>query len=406
MIVAGGAYREICDSARWDRVYGSGGRAACAAARWGDGVRLVCHAHEGWIEDARATFSSMGVDCEIAPIPDEIAFVYAHPMATPVLLNGMPAARPELVVDGDAVVRFGMLECEALVRARRAVHDPQGAGATVPFGANGSSADSLAFVLNEAEARSLSGKDSAEEAAAELLAVAEAVVVKGGTAGALVARRGGASVRVPPYRSERVMKIGSGDVFTGVFSHLWMREGADPVEAADLASRAVSVYVETRGIPPGSRSDLAHRAALPTDRRPGRVYIAAPFFTTAQLWLVEQLVQSVAALGATPFSPFHEVGMGGMSTGIATEDLAGLESCDAVLAVMDGRDPGTLFEVGHARANGIPVVMLAENVMEGDLTMFAGTGCEVVGDVATAAYRAVWATISGSRHRCVDGVAR
>ncbi|MBB3998370.1 PfkB family carbohydrate kinase [Aureimonas pseudogalii] len=392
MIVVGGTYREICDSERWDRVFGSGGRAACAASRWREGVRLVSYAHETWIEDARATFSSMGVDCDLTAIQDEVAFVYAHSMATPVLLDGMPSACRGLVVDGDEVVRFGMLECEARVRARRAVHDPQGVGATVPFAANGSAADSLALVLNEGEARNLSGKESPDEAAAALLAVADAVVVKGGTAGALVARRGGTPVRVPPYRSERVMKIGSGDVFTGVFSHLWMREGADPVEAADLASRAVSVYVETRGIPPGNRRELSLRVSLPKDRRPGRIYVAAPFFTTAQLWLVEQLVRAIGTLGATPFSPFHEVGMGGMSSSIATEDLAGLESCDAVLAVMDGRDPGTLFEVGHARANGIPVVMLAENVMEGDLTMFAGTGCEVVGDVATAAYKAVWAS--------------
>jgi hypothetical protein len=35
--------------------------------------------------------------------------------------------------------------------------------------------------------------------------------------------------------------------------------------------------------------------------------------------------------------------------------------------------------------------MLAENVREGDLTMFSGTGCEVVPDVSTAAYKAVWA---------------
>ncbi|HEV7255416.1 MAG TPA: nucleoside 2-deoxyribosyltransferase [Mesorhizobium sp.] len=83
--------------------------------------------------------------------------------------------------------------------------------------------------------------------------------------------------------------------------------------------------------------------------------------------------------------------MGGPVASLATADLAGLESCDAVLAVMDGRDPGTLFEVGYARSNGIPVIMLAENVREGDLTMFSGTGCEVVPDVSTAAYKAVWA---------------
>lgn len=395
MIVAGGTYREICDSVRWDRIFGSGGRAACAAARWRAGVALVTYAHDGWADDAIASFQAMGVECRVTRIPDEVAFVYAHPMAPPILDHGFPKRHPPQNVDEDEVLRFGFLEGDVVVRARLAVHDPQGIGATERFTANGSSADRLALVLNAGEARDLSSKDSVEAAAAALLDIAEVVIVKGGVSGALVARRDHDAVVIPPYRSERVMKIGSGDVFSGVFAHLWMREGADAVEAADMASRAVSAYVESRSIPPGSRDALAARKAQPLGATPGKVYIAGPFFTTGQLWLVEQLVGAVTTLGARAFSPFHEVGMGGTVASIAKADLVGLEDCDAVLAVMDGRDPGTLFEVGYARARGIPVVLLAESVMEGDLTMFTGTGCEVAPDPATAAYKAVWTTMSG-----------
>ena len=108
--------------------------------------------------------------------------------------------------------------------------------------------------------------------------------------------------------------------------------------------------------------------------------MAGPFFTTGQIWVVEELLSAIERLGASVFSPLHDVGTQQQSEIIANLDLEGIKSSQAMLAVLDGSDPGTLFEIGYARSQNIPVVVLAENVMTSELTMMLGTGCEIVDD--------------------------
>jgi nucleoside 2-deoxyribosyltransferase len=90
------------------------------------------------------------------------------------------------------------------------------------------------------------------------------------------------------------------------------------------------------------------------------------------------------------FSPLHEIGEGPGEV-VAPQDLAGLDECQVVLAILNGSDAGTLFEVGYAVAKGIPVVALAQNMRPEDIKMPQGTGCTIVGDLATAIYQAIWA---------------
>jgi nucleoside 2-deoxyribosyltransferase len=62
-----------------------------------------------------------------------------------------------------------------------------------------------------------------------------------------------------------------------------------------------------------------------------------------------------------------------------------------MLAILDGCDSGTLFEVGYAVKEGIPVIALAQNLRASDTTMLAGsTQCHIVNDFATAVYHATW----------------
>jgi len=96
----------------------------------------------------------------------------------------------------------------------------------------------------------------------------------------------------------------------------------------------------------------------------------------------------MTGLGVEVFSPFHDVGLGGAD--VAQRDLEGLKQCRAVFAVLNGNDPGTVFEIGFARANGMPVTVYAERNSQSDLTMFEGTGCRVCADYTTALYSAIW----------------
>ena len=331
-----------------------------------------------------------GVLARVTPIEDAIRFAYFHPLSPPRLTPPIPKANASLAVEGEVVLRFGFVEGDAIVHAERAVHDPQG-GDLAAYRSNGSSAGTLAVVLNQHEAEQIAGgygPDAGETVRG--LHGAEVVVVKRGSAGALVHRADRPPVAIPAYPSERVFKIGSGDVFSAVFAHHWAERNLDPADAAELASRAVARYVETRSLPsePDDGSPLA-----PAAGEPGRIYLAGPFFDIAQRWLVEEARDRLVELGATVFSPFHDVGMGGGPDALAAADLAGLDGCDAVLALLDGADPGTIFEVGHARSRGIPVVALAERLGEEHLTMIAGTGCVVSRDLASALYRAVWSSM-------------
>ena len=69
-----------------------------------------------------------------------------------------------------------------------------------------------------------------------------------------------------------------------------------------------------------------------------------------------------------------------------------MKECDRVLAILDGIDSGTLFEVGYARARGVPVYALAQAVAPEDLKMVKGSGCRVFDDFVTAIHHAAWLT--------------
>lgn len=392
LTIVGGIYVERCVQPLWDNVYGSGGRAAEAAARLVPGrTRLVSYVGDLTRAPAEHLADRAGFTLAAVPASYAVSFDYFHPLSTPTIRPEPRRMIPHEAIkaDGEVVLRYGMLEGDAIVDADIAVYDPQSAFGAHPFARNGSRADRLAVVLNRQEAASMTGSWDAREAAGRLLRDgAEVVVVKMGGHGALVVTADGEEV-VPAYQTRRVWKIGSGDVFSATFAALWACRGLEPVRAADLASRATAHYCDTRSLSVSGVEDLEVLDFAPVRPRSGRIYLAAPFFDIGQRWLVEEARRLLMDLGAEVFSPYHEVGPGpGLI--VAPEDLAGLDASNAVFAVLNGLDTGTVFEVGYAVRNGIPVVALAQNVKDEDLKMVVGTGCTVVDDFASALYQAVW----------------
>ena len=61
-----------------------------------------------------------------------------------------------------------------------------------------------------------------------------------------------------------------------------------------------------------------------------------------------------------------------------------------VLALCDGLDAGTLFEVGYAVKKGLPVVAFSEQTSDEAMKMLYGTGCKVFRDFTSAIYNAQW----------------
>jgi len=399
--IVGGVYRERCMRPAWDDIYGSAGRAAAAIARFHGQTHL--HARvDGYIEaivEARAI--AEGFQFTAHPAPSSTTFEYIHGLSTPDI-RGCVQNQSDLQVSAEKVLRFGMIDSTAVVDAEYAVFDPQNADGTESFAANGSRAKHLALVLNRHEANLLvpAAADLKVEELAGALAQqenAEVVVIKMGPLGALVYDRGALST-VPAYRTEKVWKIGSGDTFAAHFALGWMDNDLSAHEAAEIASIATAFYCQNQGFPdPTLLADFKPQPLQPSARyRDGyvpKVYLAGPFFTLAELWMVGQARRDLLAMGLNVFSPYHDVGLGSADD-VVQKDLEGIHQCDALFAIGDGLDSGTIYEIGYARALNKPVVFYAENESEQDKKMMEGSDCVITDDYVTAIYQTVWEAVA------------
>lgn len=397
LAVVGGAYHEHCLRPHWAEVFGSGGRAACAIARLGHEVELHCYA-DNQVREVMATRAAIdGFVLHASGIQKSITFDYDHALSNPRILDARQV-HPAIEIKASMVLRFGMLEGQAVVDAETAVYDPQDAFSPEGFAANGSKARRLAVVLNRNEAQlMLDLKGVSAQVLAEnvrKVSGAAAVVIKQGPAGALVLDDMGFT-EVPAFRSSKVWKIGSGDNFAAHFAAAWMAQGRRASDAAEAASLATAYYCETQGFADQeSLVTYAPAAIRPSSRFLGggtsRVYLAGPFFSLAQLWVVGQARMDLMAAGLEVFSPYHDIGCGSADD-VVEADLEALRSCDLVFAIGDGMDPGTVFEVGYARSIGKPVVFYCENESEEARKMMEGSGCSLETDYVTAVYRTLWA---------------
>lgn len=390
--VAGGVYRERCITPEWDQLFGSGGRAATALATLGK-VTLHTYVGAGERRALLALAAAVGFDVVPTEIADTVGFFYFHPLSVPIVTPAKLAEGTPLSVEGEIVLRFGMLEGDAVVRGSRVVYDPQSAHGPVPFRANGSTAEKLAIVLNHYELTLLTGTTDIRSGAATLLHQegAAVVIVKSGSRGALVSQADGSMTEVPAFRTDYVFSIGSGDVFAAAFTAYWGAERISASVAAELASRVVARYCESKSAMIPSADDVQQWTMTPAVFRPGTVYLASPFFSMGERWLVEEARAALLSSGLRVFSPLHDVGTG-PAEDVVPRDLAGLADCDRMLALADGADTGTVFEIGYARARGVPVVVFATTLGTEALKMIGGSDCVVVDDFCTAIYRTGWLT--------------
>lgn len=380
MHVTGGLYRELCVMPNWNALLGSGGRAAAAITSLSPSSVLY-----SYIEDAQQadliTLRDLGVELRLASRATDIAFSYFHPLSRPHIqpspITIMPA--PSIRVEGDTVLRFGFLEGDAVVAARKAVYDPQSWRNPPPFAENGSSAESLAIVLNELELSSMSGIENTQEGAACLLQseAADVVVVKCGTRGAMVFERTGESAQVPAYRSSRVFKIGTGDVFSAVFAHLWGEMGLSPRNASDQASRAVADYCGSSNLPISESRLLASEPV--STQTPGPVLLEGATSTLGCRYAMEEARYVLQELRLEVVSPALDTG----------NDFS--SSPAAALVLANGIDRQALDRIAQFSHSNLPMVVLRQG--ETNMPELESDNAHriVTDDFVSAVYFAAWA---------------
>lgn len=398
--VVGGVYGEVCDFPRNQVIRGSAGRAAMALSPQAE-TSLFAFIDSEMRSEFQAVCNQNDIQQEFFVREKPIWFRYRHPLSEPTRYDTNNSPTCDSTVTAGNCLVFGTIENLPKVCANKVVYDPQNVNKATAFSQNGSEAKSIVYVVSLSEGEILTQHQKPEEIAKKLLTFNNVVgaIVKCGPRGAFVAN----SVRsewVPCFPSKRVYKIGTGDIFSAAIALFHLLENDDLFDSAWFASVAVSQYVEfpvehTLFKDKGKIRSIAKQAMA--QRKPynpkclsnKKVYLAGPFFNTAQQWLIDEARETLQSYGLEVFSPIHDVGEGPINE-IASLDIAGIEASDIVLAILDGGDPGTLFEIGYARGRDIKVIVIAESCFERDLTMILGSGCGVASDFSTGIYAVCW----------------
>jgi nucleoside 2-deoxyribosyltransferase len=396
LAIAGGFYHETCVEPDWHEYYGPGVRASEALSQRKVQRDLFCYCPENWKEQLNNKSASFDFTVHPATCPEGISFEYLHFLSNPII-RPLPAnilKQPPIKCQGEAVLRYGFLEGDAITSGDRVVYDPQDAFDPKPYHENGSTAKELAIVCNLREGHQLTGETTVQAIATSFIKKHKATVaiVKNGSAGSLVASQGRFE-SVPFHITNKVHKIGSGDVFSAEYAYEWALLKSDPFEAAKKASARTAWYCENAYLP----AKLDAENDLPNIKKPSElkeekeydVYLAGPFFNAMQRGLINEILSHFAGYDLRVFSPIHQVGEG-KPDDVASADLKGLEASRFVFACLHGFDPGTVFEVGYARSRKVPVIVYVPHISEIDIMMFQGSGCFVIHDFATAIYWAAW----------------
>ena len=109
------------------------------------------------------------------------------------------------------------------------------------------------------------------------------------------------------------------------------------------------------------------------------LYFASPFFTPEQVEREERLKAHLRNMGFKVFSPKENSHLKKDASIKEQEDtfqqnLEGIRNTDAVFAITNGLDAGTLWEAGFAYGIGKPVIYYAENLKGQFNLMLARSG--------------------------------
>jgi hypothetical protein len=372
-------------------MWGSGLRAAAAVSKLAATVRLVTAVDESSIAAVQIVTSAHRVAVEFVDRDEPVSFSYFTPLSSPNIGGRSAGLAKPIRASDDVALVFGMVETGDIgIEAKTLVFDPQRPRELTGLALSSLKWGRLALILNRMEAAALTGGQGPEDAARTIARRngADVVIVKCAAQGALVFSDGGIEV-IGAFNTPRVYPIGSGDVFAAGFTWAWAVKGMAPADAARVGSLAAATWCATETLP--LEPEIADLQSEFAEIKPKQVqvYLAAPFFTLGEQWVVELCRGNMLTMGVKVFSPLHDVGTAVEQ--IAAKDLEGLERSDAVMAVLDGADPGTWFEVGWARRAGKPVVGYCDPRNDQDLKMALGSDVEVIRDLSTAVYRAIWA---------------
>jgi hypothetical protein len=391
MIVIGGTYLEECDWPAWRQLMGPGVRAALALSQVSPGGELFTYVDGGSRADLIETMSQRGVTASTRERKGPINFYYKHPLTSPPHLEPEKPTREVEAwsVSGKVVLAFPMFESRIIVNADRAVFEIAHNGDGVARDDDVARGDVASLALIAAEDEIPASNGDFRDTAVELMAAhsADLMIVRKRAGGGILFD-GEVRHEIPAYVAREWFKIGVGNVFCAMFAHYWGEKALDPVQAADLASRASALYA---GAPAGALPIAADGLSSEMEQfdpsAPCKIFVASPCRSMAQQWLLDQALRALWALKVDTVSPY-DLGLDGLPR--KEGDIGDqLDDCDAILVLAEGADIASVLAVGLARVRGLPMVVLEEEVRASRLELWQDTRCEIARDLASAVYRAM-----------------
>ncbi len=264
MIVVGGVYQERCRFPHWDRIFGSGLRAALALSELVPGIKFHGYVPETLADDVAATLAPFGIVNRLQRSKVAFTFNYLNPFDRLGFVPEEWERSGPLCIEGetDAALRFGLMEGDVVVKARRAVYDPQSPKPT-SFSASGSEADELVIVTTAYELLVLAdveppevgkpvGTEKIQQALAQLNDTEkglQAVVLKDGLGGLRLYFGDDLGPPIQTYAAESYFRIGGGDIIAAGLAYAWAQQRLPLDEAADFAARCLAFAVEGPRLP-------------------------------------------------------------------------------------------------------------------------------------------------------------
>lgn len=399
MIVVGGTYSEICNEPIWENIYGSGFRAVDLILQndSSEDIEFYTCGDNIDIKPHLAYYSTLFPQLRnyIVEVPKSPEFYYDHPLKIPTIIP-----RPDVIVEnvvninieGDNILMYGMIEASIKVKGNKVVYDPQSPVNPLAFSSTESIASHLVMIVNFDEAIKMSGEKEIYRIRDFFFDIEKcfALIIKMGAKGAIVFEgKMSNGIKIPVFKTDKVWNIGSGDVFSAFFALNWFK-GKNVVDSAILASKGTAVYCNSKDLNISTYlQSFKFPELIVSDKPLGQVYIAGPFFTFGERWVVNQVWMALKGMGLKVFSPFHDVGHG-KAEDVVKQDLVGLDESKIIFAIIDGLDSGTLFEVGYAISQKKKVIAFVQNESEESLKMLEGTNCIIEKDFTTAIYKLYW----------------
>lgn len=402
MTIYGGFYHEKCIFPEWDQIYGSAGRAAAILSNFTKDLTLNTFYNEKEYLDIFTNLYNINYTLNYTPF--NIQFNYFHTFSRPeffISKNLEMNKLSSIKIEDNSVICFGTIEANTpLIKSKYAIFDFQSSKFINLYNEK-NEIENLAFIMNLEEAKYISKESSIEKIKDfffSTISNLKVLVLKDGPFGGFLFNDEKLQLKIPIYKSNFIFKIGTGDIFTSIFGYFWINQKENKLsleEILNYSSFATAFYSKNyksqykKNFLDTFRNNPYEKLFFNKLNFKNKVYLAGPFFNMSQRWQIEDTKKQLEKLNFDVFSPIHHVGIG-ESNDIAQKDLKGLDDCDSVFAILNGYDPGTVFEIGYAIAKGKKVVLFSEQKDNVNLTMFKGTDCLIFDDITTALYTLVW----------------